>query len=468
MNSAPFQHLVVLMLENRSFDHMLGRLYNPNNPPPYNFPPNNQTFDGVPAGASNSGPNPSTPDGAPWLTYYADRIHGDYYNSPGDNDVVHAFDDVQTQMLLEMLDPATMAGFVWDRSKQLRNPTIAQLQAVMSGFSPVEENGSYSASRVLSTLANNFAVCDNWFCSMPGPTFPNRSFLHAATSNGFIFNGADWNAYSAPTIFNRVNGEFTAKIYLSGRGTTGQPDYPGVVYELHPNTINTTDFPPCHLEQFFSDASDGSLASYSFIEPCIIGYDKVTLPDDQHPQRDIRFGENLLARVYNALRSGPNWDQTFLIVIYDEHGGFYDHSFPPPATPPDGNQSNFKFNQFGPRVPAVFISPYIPAGTVFHPSSPPDHTSVIKTLSTQWVLEPLNNRDVEAPDLSPVLSGPFRSDTPTSIDLWKLPLTAMDGNLPLNDLQRDYVALVAANRGLECPAAMSTEEDARTFLAKIL
>ena len=227
------------------------------------------------------------------------------------------------------------------------------------------------------------------------------------------------------------------------------------------------DFPPLPFSQFVTDAGNGNLPAYSFIEPEIAGSDKGGPPNDQHPARDIRYGEDLIQQTYQAITSHKNWENTLFIITYDEHGGFFDHRFPPPAEPLNlsASEENFRFNQFGVRVPAVLISPRIPAGTIFHPSGGHvDHTSVIRTLCNRWNLPTLTLRDAFACDLSEVLTDTVRTDIPT---IPKVQLPAVEPvNLPLNDLQQDYLGLIAANRGIDLPH-LETEDDARGFMAKI-
>jgi phospholipase C len=176
------------------------------------------------------------------------------------------------------------------------------------------------------------------------------------------------------------------------------------------------------IQDFYRDASKGTLPSYSFLEP------QFSPPgqNDQHPPIDIRPGEKLIADVYNAVVNSPQWKETLLVITYDEHGGTYDH-YPPPghATPPDGvgapGQFGFRFNRFGVRVPAVLVSPYIEAGTVCRPAgrtpfdrTPFDHTSIIATVrNCLGLFGTLTARDKAAPDLSCALTlGRARADKP--------------------------------------------------------
>ncbi len=457
------------MLENRSFDHMLGRLYHADNPAPFQSPPRGQSFDGV----KDTMSNPVSPHlaGLP-ATIEVNRAV--QYATPSDVGPGHGFSDVKLQISGPAGSHTKMSGFVASRIADLKAATppvsanIVQVMNVMAGFSPTEHlsngQGVFAAARVIAELAQNFAVCDNWHASIPGPTFPNRSFLHAGTSNGFVSNGpvTKWKSHHAPTIFNRLAAHnLKAKIYHSGSGPGSS--FPALVYELHP-PVTKAAFPPASFADFQNDAKNGTLPAYSFIEPEIIGSDAGWAANDQHPVRDIRYGEDLIQKVYEAVRHSPQWNDIFLIVCYDEHGGFFDHRDPPAATPPasGAGEDGFTFHQFGVRVPGVLVSPWIPAGTVFHPSKPVDHTSVIRTICARWGLPALTGRDAAACDLSAVLGNTLRTDAP-DIGGVILPPSG-PANLPLNDLQRDYLELMAANRGLALPA-LRTEEDARAFAA---
>jgi phospholipase C len=131
--------------------------------------------------------------------------------------------------------------------------------------------------------------------------------------------------------------------------------------------------------------------------------------NSQHPNYDVALGEQFIQQVYEALRGGPAWNQTLLIITYDEHGGCYDHVAPPSgAVPPDSTvgEYGFDFTRFGVRVPAVLVSPLIEAGTVFRPPGdmPLDHTSVLKTVETRWGLPALTARDAAAQDVGDVLT----------------------------------------------------------------
>jgi phospholipase C len=175
--------------------------------------------------------------------------------------------------------------------------------------------------------------------------------------------------------------------------------------------------------EFLEDADAGRLPNYSFIEPrYFTSRLRRRIPNDAHPPHNVAYAEQLVAELYNAIRAGPAWDRTLLVIVFDEHGGCYDHVAPPAATPVGRPARNgFAFDRFGPRVPALIISPYVPAGTVVRPprEGPPfDHTSLIATLGALFEIgPPLSPRVAAAPDLLPALSlakpenmGPARID----------------------------------------------------------
>jgi phospholipase C len=249
---------------------------------------------------------------------------------------------------------------------------------------------------VLSGLAAGFAVCDYWYSSVPTMTFPNRAFACAATSQGHMNDGSA--SYTVQSIFGLMTAHnLSWKIY-------GYDDEP-LTSKNFPDTTSAPESCFGKFADFQSDAAAGTLPQYSFLEPSW-----GSTGNSQHPNYDVSLGEQLIQAVYNAVRGGPGWAQTLLFITYDEHGGLYDHVPPPSgATPPDATpgEFGFDFTRFGVRVPAVLVSPLIPAGTVFRVpagSTPLDHTSVLKTIETRWGLPALTARDAAAPDVGDALS----------------------------------------------------------------
>jgi phospholipase C len=263
---------------------------------------------------------------------------------------------------------------------------------------------------VLSQLAKAFGVSDQWHASAPCQTWPNRFFAHTGTAGGYVDNAPAHFPYLMPSIFKRLDevGK-TWKVYF---------------HDL-PQAATLSDIwldAPLHFklfdDEFAEDAAAGNLPNYSFIEPRYFTDELLKLvPSDQHPPHNVVYGEQLIAKVYNALRQGPLWKKTLLIITYDEHGGCFDHVPPPLAVSPDARRTpgSFAFDRYGVRVPAVIVSPYIapgsivrvaPAGLPHHgPPYPFDHTSILVTLRKLFNLgAPLTARDAVAPDLIDALS----------------------------------------------------------------
>ncbi len=380
------EHIVVLMLENRSFDSMLGALY-----------PKSASFNGLSGNESN--PLQGAADIPVWRNTATDTAS----MSVPTPDPGELWLDINMQLFGLAGKPGdlppTMNGFVNNYVRQNDQPAAAyQPQAIMHYYDPVQ-------LPVISQLARQFAVCDQWFASAPCQTWPNRFFLHTGTAGGYENNSPAHFPYLMNTVFNKLN--------EAGKSW-------GIYYHDFPQTLTLTNLWP-HLDHFHDfddfkkDAANGALPAYSFIEPRY--FPDLELPNDQHPPHNVGMGEKLIADVYNAVRSAPTWKKTLLIITYDEHGGCYDHAPPPRAAPPDNSNSQpFAFDRYGVRVPAVLISPYIKPGTLLRavddgnlphngPPYPYDHTSVIATLRNCFNLGgPLTFRDAVAPDLESVLN----------------------------------------------------------------
>jgi phospholipase C len=424
MALADIEHVVVLMLENRSFDCMLGALY-----------PASPQFDGLTGSETNLDPNKQAvkvwnqPRKVPRTDYIPDPDPGELWL------------DINTQIFGTPTVPTpptpTMGGFVDNYLQQAATGDgVYDPSSVMHYFAPDQVP-------VISTLAKQFAVSDRWFASAPCQTWPNRFFAHCATANGYENNMPVHFPYDMETIFNRFEdaGMSNWKIYY---GDIAQS------HTLSQLLLLADHFHP--YEEFHDDARNGTLPAYSFIEPhyFTVFWD---LPNDQHPPHNIALGEKLIADVYNVLRGGPAWTRTLLIITYDEHGGCYDHVPPPSAVPPSTTPTApFNFDRYGVRVPAVIVSPYVAPGTILRPpgATPFDHTSIIATLRERWPAlgGPLTNRDAAAPNLAGALTlaqptnpGPAhinpRRYTPSPAEV------AQAQNMPLNGMQHALVRLAA-------------------------
>jgi phospholipase C len=263
----------------------------------------------------------------------------------------------------------------------------------------------------MAALARSFAVSDRWHASAPCQTWPNRFFVHTATAAGYVNNSPPHPPYRMETVFNRLD-------------SVNQPWR--VYFHDIPQSATLArlwaDIPThfrFYQDDFARDAAQGNLPAYSFIEP---RYFTDTLlqkmPNDQHPPHNVSHGDALIASVYNAVRAGPGWKNTLLVITYDEHGGCYDHVVPPAAVSPDElRHDGYAFDQFGVRVPALIISPWVKPGSVLRPAGPTpfDHTSVSATLGKLFGFPPLTKRDAAAPDLLSVLNGDGSNDGPASV-----------------------------------------------------
>src|SRR5450755_1938320 len=347
----------------------------------------------------------------------------------------------------------------------------------------------------LTYLARNYAVCDRWFSSVPGPTLPNRSFAHAATSLG--------SAVGPPflgnlhTIYSVLNAQqVSAKIYyhdwtmaLTFKELLGdQTKYFGL------------------FDDFLNDCKDPqALPNYCFIEPRYNADDSggAHEPADQHPDHDVRDGEALIQEVYNALRTNPDvWHKTVLLIVYDEHGGLYDHVAPPACVNPDGLNSTappFDFTRLGVRVPAVMVSPYIKAGTVIGSADNTfyDRASIIATARKLFMPPsqdaPLTERDKNAATFDHVLNLATPDNNPAAARAVALQAhTAMftsraaavapglpppsSQHKPLSNLQMDMVNqawqaerenLPPERRTGQSPADIQTEKQAAAYLQDV-
>jgi phospholipase C len=247
---------------------------------------------------------------------------------------------------------------------------------------------------IMSALARGYAVCDRWFCSAPTQTIPNRAFAAAATSQGHLDNKV--KLFTCPSIFGRLSD--------AGQdwGIFGY-NAPPLTRHDFPDTLHADESHFGHFRDFQEHAAAGTLPAYTFLEPSWS-----SSGNSQHPNYDVALGEQLIHDVYRALRDGPGWNETLLLITYDEHGGNYDHVAPPyGAVAPDSSVGEFafKFDRFGVRIPALLISPLIAKGSVFRAKTGViDHTSVLKTLAERWNLKSLTKRDAAAPSLADVLT----------------------------------------------------------------
>jgi phospholipase C len=317
-------------------------------------------------------------------------------------DAGHSLLDVNEQLFGTAAEPLPVtpnnSGFVANYARRPGN-TPAAAHRVMHCFDPAK-------LPVLSTLAREFVLCDHWFASVPGQTWPNRFFVHAATSGGFADN--QFRHYDFDTVYHR----------LHRAGHSWAIYFHDFAHAYTIASLRNPLFVP-HFrfaKQFFDDLKHDRLPAYSFIEPRYFDFLRWKA-NDQHPPHDMRLGEHLLADVYESLRRSSAWDSSLLVVLFDEHGGLFDHVPPPEAVNPDGNVSAnppFRFDRLGPRVPALLISPRLARGVV--ESRTFDHTSIIATARELFALgDPLTARDRAAHTFHDLLQTSVRTDTPAEL-----------------------------------------------------
>ncbi len=411
------RHVFVLMLENRSLDHMLG----------FSDIPGTDAATGQPTRLDNLVGNPrqnlDPGTGIPVVTVSP----ADFALSEADKDPRHEFHDTLEQLAgEEALYPFNPA----QQYPPINNSGFVANYRNRGSASPGKVMNVYSAGQlpVLNALAKEFAVCDHWFCSMPGPTWPNRLFVHAASSAGLDDSPSSFDTVTTTlidgyrfdngNIYDRLEDRCLDWLIFEGDETPQ-------VFALSGMTFNALQGRFRDFEDFRDSVNDRNFpASYSFIEP---DYGNIlpgtagdfTCGNSQHPLDDVTRGEKLVKEVYEVVRNSPHWNSSLIVITWDEHGGFYDHVPPPRTVHPgdsitddENNHNDFDFTQLGVRVPAVIISPLVPRGTIDHTVY--DHSSVIKTVGELFGFRPLTERDRQAHSFTHLLSlAQPRADAPT-------------------------------------------------------
>ena len=415
-NTLGIEHVFVLMLENRSFDHMLG-------------------FSGITGTDAASG-LPTEINGLTGAE--SNSFNGQVFpvQRGADNtmpvDPGHEFPNVLHQLCGPAVQynggpyPATdNSGFVtsYAGSGGTDNPG-----EVMKCYLPEQ-------LPVLNALAKEFVVCDNWHASLPGPTWPNRMFVHAASSNGLEHSPstieiAKWEALAG---FNFPNGTIFDALKQKGvkRLLYGGDDFPmmAALKGIHLDDI-------LHYSLFANDVVQAEFPyRYIFIEPSYDVLHDYRDGSSQHPLGDVRRGEALIKATYEAVRNSPLWPSSLLIITWDEHGGFFDHANPPAAIAPGDsaphgghNQSGFLFDCYGPRVPGIVISPRIAKNVVDHRLY--DHSSIPATAERLFGFNAMTARDAAANSLETLvtLTTP-REDAPATLPAVDIALSATAAQL---------------------------------------
>jgi phospholipase C len=354
-NLSRIDHVVVLMLENRSFDHMLGYLK-------------------LEAGLPVDGLEPSMANTHGGKTYRVHHLKSTKLTK--DQDPGHGGFDVKQQLA------NGNGGFVANYAKH--NPKDPNRGTVMGYY-----NGTDLP--LYDHLAREYAVCDRWFCSVPGATWPNRLYAVCGKAAGSKDNRSQ-PLYAVPSFIRhldraKVSWRWYAHEYVATLRLTDDR----YRFSLSRKNFRYFNRRTAALgRSFLEHAAAGDLASVSWIDPNFVDFDLLgpAGSNDDHPPSDVKAGQNLVLALYTALASSPKWSKTLLVITYDEHGGFFDH-VPTPAAKDDRRA----FRSYGPRVPALVISPWIPRATVS--SEVYDHTSIIKTILLRFCRKP----DGSIPDM---------------------------------------------------------------------
>ena len=340
------QHIVVVMMENRSFDHLLGWLPN---------------ADGIPAGLSYEDRNGNVH--TPWEL--APDYTGCAYSDPD-----HSYAGGRTEY-----NGGQMNGFL-----QTSNPGLNAIGYYQEKDLPFR-----------AALARNFTTCDRYFCSILGPTFPNRIFQHSGQTDRL---GDDFTVCTLPTIWDS----------LQAKGISHKYYFNNVPF-LALWGLKYVDICALYAE-FLADCAKGELPAVSFVEPSFTTL--TNLDEDDHPFSDIRNGDAFLAKTYNAIAKSPNWASTVVVFNYDEWGGFFDHAALPRAVAPNDVDADLEDGKalLGFRVPCIIASPW----TVGNPANPTvnhavfDHTSVLALIESVFGLPALGAREEPNQDVGTLLS----------------------------------------------------------------
>ncbi len=492
------EHVVVLMMENRSFDNVLAWLYE--NDAPLTLIPENLSppYLGLSEDTLVNYTN-DLKNSAGKVVYSCCPIKGVpsvskslLLNSPR-YDTNEPFPNVMVQIFGIEKGAPLMRGFLQDYAS---NWSEDEWESDKSDICAVLETYTSKELPVLYSLAKHYAISDYWFSSVPTQTNPNRAFSICGTSEGQIVNGPLLlSTFKSDTIWNRLEEltpDTTWKVFW-------QADYVPVMYPgpysgvYSFSALSRIPHWDQHfhmIDHFHELARSGDLPAFSFLEPEWTLSINISAKDreleisqdefigiqgnDYHPPSDVHGAENFLANVYTSLIGNPEaWNKTLLVILFDEHGGLFDHIPPPKAIPPDNNfQNGFRFDLYGVRVPALFISPYVGKSVVVRSGGeiPFDHTSLLATIlkwknidRKQWKL---GLRTFLAPTFDTVLTlsetrqDPILSNEPLDMEASNQFLS-MNEPFYLSNVNHEYI--VIPPWGLHNVAHFGSEENKVTL-----
>ena len=460
------KHVVVLVLENRSFDQMLGsfqQIYpqldgiDPGSPPRINVDDGGNEYQQLPTRSRHTDPDPNH-----GLASVLSQIEAAPAIAGTD---CREWLAIRLVKALGRIDIPWLLSLLWSKLRGRTPPIVAKMSKRYQGRFVAEYVKDHPATSrdqrleimgyygidalpALHELARHFTICDRWFSSVPGPTWANRFFIHTGTAYGITRmpeSEEDFRRnfafYDQTTIYDRLNSKGQSwRIYFHDT-----PQSLSLVHQWERQNRRRYAL----MDKFDEEVRgpEAGFPSYSVIEPQYMGDDA----NDDHPPHDIMLAQDLIARVYNGLRSNHDlWMSTLLAIVYDEHGGFYDHVEPPNTIAPDSCKAEYSFDRLGVRVPALLVSPWAKAG-VF--SQELDHTSIGKYLCELWGLKPLGKRMANATSIGHALhfDGPPNTNTPQTISATTkaaMPLMAAQAPIQRPD-NENQIALDALSRFLD-------------------
>jgi phospholipase C len=331
----PIEHVIIVIQENRSFDHMLGSLAR-----------EGRDVDGIPAGFVNTGAKGET-------------VHFEHRT-----DTCFEADSPHNEEAMESsIDGDKMDSFVASAAKGGSDGHY-----VMSYYTRAELPFYYF-------LADRFAISDRYFAPMIGPTDPNRDFMYAATSNGVTVTASGTNTpmKGVHNIYDALD----AKKISWGVYSSGAPRQGAIGWDRGHKGVHDE-------HAFFEALEDDTLPAVVFVDP--------GLNEDEHPPHDVQLGEQFSKKIYDAVTKSKAWNKTALFYTYDEAGGIADHVSPPSACAPSASLASF--DRLGVRVPVTLVSPYAKRGYVSHETH--SHTSILRFVELVWDVPALTARDANA------------------------------------------------------------------------
>ncbi|KAJ5192348.1 hypothetical protein N7449_008490 [Penicillium cf. viridicatum] len=404
------ENVVWVLLENRGFDNILGGVKKKgldnvvNNGPFYNLE------------------DITNPKSKKWSTQsknYDSVLNDPDHTVTGTNFELYGQYNPSNEAIANGTLTPNLSGFV--NRQILRHPKISAERATD------EVMGYYSESQIptIVDIVDEFTTFNNWHSCVPGPTNPNRLCAVAGVTDGHGKNDEDFDVSAIPTtsIFEAASEKGISWLNYDGTNGAFLPD--SMFFDWTAKNAKSNVVP---VENFYQDAYLGLLPQLSYINPSCCGLNT----NSMHPSGNVSFGEVFLKQIYDAVRTGPQWEKTLFLVTFDETGGFFDHVAPPLAVRPDnktytetaydGSSYTFSFDRLGGRIPTWLLSPYAPKGhvegygtdPVTGESSPYSATSVLKTLGYLWDLKDMSPRVEHSPAFDHLI-GPNARTTPDTL-----------------------------------------------------